>query len=191
MVADTWLSFVLFVLIIQKSGLCIMFVHHGVYIFAIAAFFFPFIATHDFELFQFNKFCKLESVNLCTFLSRYVYETLFFKYVCVCIDWHVSLFTCQTCLAGAGSEGKHTALEAVTIVLDLPPPQPGLGLVSVDRVSASDPKSALALQRLVQAAVRITLTCWKFASFYTDTSICPSILAQQTRNSACVTHKWL
>ncbi|KAI4315584.1 hypothetical protein L6164_028379 [Bauhinia variegata] len=46
-------------------------------------------------------------------------------------------------------------LEAVTIVLDLPPPQPGtmLGLTSVDRVSASDPKSALALQRLVQAAV--------------------------------------
>ncbi|RZR80144.1 hypothetical protein BHM03_00006072 [Ensete ventricosum] len=55
----------------------------------------------------------------------------------------------------AGPEGKHTALEAVTIVLDLPPPHPGsmLGLTSVDRVSASDPKSALALQRLVQAAV--------------------------------------
>ncbi|PIA30937.1 hypothetical protein AQUCO_05300043v1 [Aquilegia coerulea] len=49
----------------------------------------------------------------------------------------------------------NTALEAVTIVLDLPPPQPGTmsGLTSVDRVSASDPKSALALQRLVQAAV--------------------------------------
>lgn len=46
-------------------------------------------------------------------------------------------------------------MEAVTIVLDLPPPQPGYmaGLTSVDRVSASDPKSALALQRLVQAAV--------------------------------------
>ncbi|TQD80733.1 hypothetical protein C1H46_033703 [Malus baccata] len=60
-----------------------------------------------------------------------------------------------TCLVGAGPDGKHTALEAVTIVLDLPPPQPGsmLGITSVDRVSASDPKSALALQRLVQAAV--------------------------------------
>ena len=63
----------------------------------------------------------------------------------------------QTCLVGAGPDGKHTALEAVTIVLDLPPPQPGsmLGLTSIDRVSASDPKSALALQRLVQAAVSI------------------------------------
>ncbi|KAM2028629.1 hypothetical protein ACFX16_040232 [Malus domestica] len=58
-------------------------------------------------------------------------------------------------LVGAGPDGKHTALEAVTIVLHLPPPQPGsmLGITSVDRVSASDPKSALALQRLVQAAV--------------------------------------
>lgn len=62
----------------------------------------------------------------------------------------------QTCLVGAGPDGKHTALEAVTIVLDLPPPQPGSmsGLTSVDMVSASDPKSAMALQRLVQAAVR-------------------------------------
>ncbi|CAL8169087.1 unnamed protein product [Prunus armeniaca] len=62
----------------------------------------------------------------------------------------------STCLVGAGPDGKHTALEAVTIVLDLPPPQPGsmLGLTSVDRVSASDPKSALALQRLVQADSR-------------------------------------
>ncbi|KAB1212014.1 hypothetical protein CJ030_MR5G025398 [Morella rubra] len=61
----------------------------------------------------------------------------------------------ETCLVGAGPDGKHTALEAVTIVLDLPPPQPGSmsGLTSVDSVSASDPKSALALQRLVQAAV--------------------------------------
>ncbi|KAK1271939.1 hypothetical protein QJS04_geneDACA007602 [Acorus gramineus] len=61
----------------------------------------------------------------------------------------------KTCLVGAGPGGKHTALEAVTIVLDLPPPQPGAmyGLTSVDRVSASDPKAALALQRLVQAAV--------------------------------------
>ncbi|KAG2668107.1 hypothetical protein I3760_15G144300 [Carya illinoinensis] len=50
---------------------------------------------------------------------------------------------------------KATPDMAVTIVLDLPPPQPGsmLGLTSVDSVSASDPKSALALQRLVQAAV--------------------------------------
>lgn len=58
-------------------------------------------------------------------------------------------------MVGAGPEGKHTALEAVTIVLDLPPPQPGLttGLTSIDKVSTSDPKSALALQRLVQAAV--------------------------------------
>ncbi|KAK9053185.1 hypothetical protein SSX86_003831 [Deinandra increscens subsp. villosa] len=65
------------------------------------------------------------------------------------------LFTSQTCLVGAGPEGKHTALEAVTLVLDLPPPQPGSmsGLTSINRVSASDPKSALALQRLVQAAV--------------------------------------
>nr|AAP06840.1 unknown protein [Oryza sativa Japonica Group] len=60
-----------------------------------------------------------------------------------------------TCLVGAGPDGKHTALEAVTIVLDLPPPQPGSmsGFASVDMVSASDPKSAMALQRLVQAAV--------------------------------------
>ena len=44
-------------------------------------------------------------------------------------------------------------------MLDLPPPQPGSvgGITSVDRVSASDPKSALALQRLVQAAVSSTL----------------------------------
>lgn len=65
----------------------------------------------------------------------------------------------QTCLVGAGPDGKHTALEAVTIVLDLPPPQPGSmsRLTSVDRVSASDPKSALALQRLVQAAVSSSL----------------------------------
>lgn len=67
------------------------------------------------------------------------------------------IFALQTCLVGAGPEGKHTALEAVTVVLDLPPPQPGSmsGLTSIDRVSASDPKSALALQRLVQAAVSI------------------------------------
>ncbi|KAL6977920.1 hypothetical protein U1Q18_026706 [Sarracenia purpurea var. burkii] len=71
------------------------------------------------------------------------------------IDADVLQLLWKTCLVGAGSDGKHTALEAVTIVLDLPPPQPGsmLGLTSIDRVSASDPKSALALQRLVQAAV--------------------------------------
>uniref|UniRef100_A0A2P2LHX4 Uncharacterized protein n=1 Tax=Rhizophora mucronata TaxID=61149 RepID=A0A2P2LHX4_RHIMU len=71
------------------------------------------------------------------------------------IDADVLQLLWKTCLVGAGPGGKHTALEAVTIVLDLPPPQPGsmLGLTSVDRVSASDPKSALALQRLVQAAV--------------------------------------
>ncbi|XP_038698487.1 uncharacterized protein LOC119996058 isoform X2 [Tripterygium wilfordii] len=71
------------------------------------------------------------------------------------IDADVLQLLWKTCLVGAGPDGKHTALEAVTIVLDLPPPQPGsmLGLTSVDRVSVSDPKSALALQRLVQAAV--------------------------------------
>ncbi|KAK9268777.1 hypothetical protein L1049_000539 [Liquidambar formosana] len=71
------------------------------------------------------------------------------------IDADVLQLLWKTCLVGAGPEGKHTALEAVTIVLDLPPPQPGsmLGLTSIDRVSASDPKSALALQKLVQAAV--------------------------------------
>ncbi|KAL1096928.1 hypothetical protein V6Z11_D05G000400 [Gossypium hirsutum] len=71
------------------------------------------------------------------------------------IDADVLQLLWKTCLIGAGPDGKHTALEAVTIVLDLPPPQPGSmsGFTSVDRVSASDPKSALALQRLVQAAV--------------------------------------
>lgn len=71
------------------------------------------------------------------------------------IDADVLQLLWKTCLVGAGPDGKHTALEAVTIVLDLPAPQPGsmAGLTSVDRVSASDPKSALALQRLVQAAV--------------------------------------
>ncbi|KAK4755582.1 hypothetical protein SAY87_009339 [Trapa incisa] len=71
------------------------------------------------------------------------------------IDADVLQLLWKTCLVGAGSDGKHTALEAVTVVLDLPPPQPGTmsGLTSVDIVSASDPKSALALQRLVQAAV--------------------------------------
>ncbi|CAN0901327.1 TSET complex member tstB [Linum grandiflorum] len=71
------------------------------------------------------------------------------------IDADVLQLLWKTCLVGAGPDGKHTALEAVTIVLDLPPPQPGSpsGLTLVDRVSASDPKSALALQKLVQAAV--------------------------------------
>lgn len=71
------------------------------------------------------------------------------------IDADVLQLLWKTCLVGAGPDGKHTALEAVTIVLDLPPPQPGSmsSLTSVDSVSASDPKSALALQRLVQAAV--------------------------------------
>lgn len=71
------------------------------------------------------------------------------------IDADVLQLLWKTCLVGAGPDGKHTALEAVTLVLDLPPPQPGsmAGITSVDRVSATDPKSALALQRLVQAAV--------------------------------------
>ncbi|KAG1365847.1 hypothetical protein COCNU_12G008470 [Cocos nucifera] len=71
------------------------------------------------------------------------------------IDADVLQLLWKTCLVGAGPDGKHTALEAVTIVLDLPPPQPEStsGLTSVDRVSAADPKSGLALQRLVQAAV--------------------------------------
>ncbi|KAI3782318.1 hypothetical protein L2E82_12360 [Cichorium intybus] len=71
------------------------------------------------------------------------------------IDADVLQLLWKTCLVGAGPKGKHTALEAVTVVLDLPPPQPGSmsGLTSIDRVSAFDSKSALALQRLVQAAV--------------------------------------
>ncbi|KAL9259304.1 TSET complex member tstB-like protein [Drosera capensis] len=71
------------------------------------------------------------------------------------IDADVLQLLWKTCLVGAGPDGKHTALEAVTIVLDSPPPQPGsmVGITSVDKVSVSDPKSALALQRLVQAAV--------------------------------------
>ncbi|XP_058223100.1 uncharacterized protein LOC131332811 isoform X2 [Rhododendron vialii] len=70
------------------------------------------------------------------------------------IDADVLQLLWKTCLVGAGPDGKHTALEAVTIVLDLPPPQPGsMSGLSIDRVSASDPKAALALQRLVQAAV--------------------------------------
>ncbi|KAL8191562.1 hypothetical protein R6Q57_028293 [Mikania cordata] len=71
------------------------------------------------------------------------------------IDADVLQLLWKTCLVGIGPEGKHRALEAVTLVLDLPPPQPGSmsGLTSINRVSASESKSALALQRLVQAAV--------------------------------------
>ena len=58
----------------------------------------------------------------------------------------------QTCLVGSGPEGKHNALEAVTVVLDLPPPQP-LQMVGGRATDRADPKSAIALQRLVQAAV--------------------------------------
>ena len=58
----------------------------------------------------------------------------------------------QTCLVGSGSDGKHNALEAVTVVLDLPPPQP-LHMVGGRATDRADPKSAIALQRLVQAAV--------------------------------------
>eukprot|EP00252_Welwitschia_mirabilis_P024672 TRINITY_DN7388_c0_g1_i1.p1 TRINITY_DN7388_c0_g1~~TRINITY_DN7388_c0_g1_i1.p1 ORF type:complete len:782 (+),score=190.52 TRINITY_DN7388_c0_g1_i1:145-2490(+) len=71
------------------------------------------------------------------------------------IDSDVLQLLWKTCLVGAGPTGKHTALEAVTVVLDLPPPQPEAkdNITSIDRVSASDPKAAMALQRLVQAAV--------------------------------------
>ncbi|KAF0915683.1 hypothetical protein E2562_037810 [Oryza meyeriana var. granulata] len=41
------------------------------------------------------------------------------------IDADVLQLLWKTCLVGAGPDGKHTALEAVTIVLDLPPLQPG------------------------------------------------------------------
>ena len=40
------------------------------------------------------------------------------------IDSDVFQLLWKTCLVGAGSGGKHTALEEVTVVLDLPPPQP-------------------------------------------------------------------
>lgn len=64
-----------------------------------------------------------------------------------CTLWHA-----QTCLIGSGPDGKHTALEAVTVVLDLPPPPP-LAMTGSRSVDRADPKSAIALQRLVQAAV--------------------------------------
>lgn len=65
--------------------------------------------------------------------------------------------TCaQTCLVGSGADGKHNALEAVTVVLDLPPPQP-LQMVGGRATDRADPKSAIALQRLVQAAVSVSV----------------------------------
>ncbi|CAM6094529.1 unnamed protein product [Calypogeia fissa] len=68
------------------------------------------------------------------------------------IDSDVLQLLWKTCLIGSGAEGKHRALEAVTIVLDLPPPPPS-AMAGYGRSSATDPKSALALQRLIQAAV--------------------------------------
>lgn len=65
----------------------------------------------------------------------------------------------QTCLVGSGPDGKHNALEAVTVVLDLPPPQP-LQMVGGRATERADPKSAIALQRLVQAAVCLTNQAW-------------------------------
>lgn len=81
--------------------------------------------------------------------------TLFATKVPGKIDSDVLQLLWKTCLLGCGASGKHTALEAVTVVLDLPPPQPASISISHSshRVSAADPKSALALQRLVQAAV--------------------------------------
>lgn len=81
--------------------------------------------------------------------------TLFATNVPGKIDSDVLQLLWKTCLLGCGPGGKHTALEAVTVVLDLPPPQPASMPVyhSSNRVSAADPKSALALQKLVQAAV--------------------------------------
>ncbi|KAJ7571646.1 hypothetical protein O6H91_01G170400 [Diphasiastrum complanatum] len=71
------------------------------------------------------------------------------------IDSDVLQLLWKTCLIGCGPSGKHTALEAVTVVLDLPPPAPDALEVSVlkDHSSTSDPKAAVALQRLTQAAV--------------------------------------
>lgn len=81
--------------------------------------------------------------------------TLFATKVPGKIDSDVLQLLWKTCLLGCGPSGKHTALEAVTVVLDLPPPQPASmpSYHSSNRVSAADPKSALALQKLVQAAV--------------------------------------
>ena len=52
------------------------------------------------------------------------------------------------------------------------------GITSVDRVSATDPKSALALQRLVQAAVSITFiseTCVSVTDFLWQISLSLSL----------------
>lgn len=68
------------------------------------------------------------------------------------IDSDVLQLLWKTCLVGSGPDGKHNALEAVTVVLDLPPPQP-LQMVGGRATERADPKSAIALQRLVQAAV--------------------------------------
>eukprot|EP00850_Spirogloea_muscicola_P010313 SM000060S19645 [mRNA] locus=s60:313681:321369:+ [translate_table: standard] len=58
----------------------------------------------------------------------------------------------KMCLIGCGPEGKYLALETVSAIMELPPPPP-LMRGSVKRASASDPRSAVALQRLMQAAV--------------------------------------
>ncbi|KAI5065823.1 hypothetical protein GOP47_0018447 [Adiantum capillus-veneris] len=81
--------------------------------------------------------------------------TLFATKVPGKIDSDVLQLLWKTCLLGCGPSGKHTALEAVTVVLDLPPPEPAsMPTYHFNkRVSAADPKSALALQKLVQAAV--------------------------------------
>jgi hypothetical protein len=70
----------------------------------------------------------------------------------VCAPANCVTMSVQTCLVGSGADGKHNALEAVTVVLDLPPPQP-LQMVGGRATDRADPKSAIALQRLVQAAV--------------------------------------
>eukprot|EP00850_Spirogloea_muscicola_P007938 SM000041S15497 [mRNA] locus=s41:434327:443553:- [translate_table: standard] len=58
----------------------------------------------------------------------------------------------KMCLIGCGPEGKYLALETVSAIMELPPPPP-LVRGSTKRASASDPRSAVALQRLMQAAV--------------------------------------
>ncbi|GJP37964.1 hypothetical protein CLOM_g22409 [Closterium sp. NIES-68] len=65
----------------------------------------------------------------------------------------------KTCLVGCGPQGKHLALEAVSTVLDLPPPPPPTlpsspgATAAVGLASISHPRSAIALQRIVQAAI--------------------------------------
>ncbi|THU53595.1 hypothetical protein C4D60_Mb10t16080 [Musa balbisiana] len=78
------------------------------------------------------------------------------------IDADVLQLLWKTCLVGAGPEGKHTALEAVTIVLDLPPPHPAtppgtaLMMLDVDKMvaaaSSRNPTLAGALTRLQRCA---------------------------------------